>query len=79
MINFGVYDQKALSGLKRHFRKVNQCLQSDFNRHEVLSFAVWKRRSELKWKVDWGPYKRAILDARQGRKLWHARRGTVGL
>jgi hypothetical protein len=59
--------------LKRHFRKVNRCLQSDFDRHIKRSFAQHQRRSEKKWKVDWGSYAPLIAEAKAARALWRER------
>jgi hypothetical protein len=60
--------------LRRHFRRVNRCKQIDFERHALRQLAVWKRRSQLRWKVDWGQYAAAVAEAKQARVIWRDRR-----
>jgi hypothetical protein len=60
--------------LRRHFRRVNQCRQADFERHARRKLAIWQRQSRLRWKVDWGPYAAGVAEAKRGRAVWSSRR-----
>jgi hypothetical protein len=74
LIVFGAISHEGHMVLRRHFRRVNKCTQLDFERHARRMLAIWKRRSRLRWTVDWGPFVQAVEEAKQARELRHARR-----
>ena len=67
MLAAGVFSPETEIVLRRHFCRVNKCRQIDFKRHVSDSFVVWRRRSKLRWRVDWGPYRQAIEAAKTAR------------
>ncbi len=74
LIVFGAISHQGHMVLRKHFRRVNHCKQVDFERHARRKLAVWNRRSWLRWKVDWGPYTAAVLEAKQARAIRRDRR-----
>jgi len=44
--------------LIEHFCLVNNCNREEFLKHEEEAFDVWRERSELHWKQDFGKYSR---------------------
>ncbi|MGQ9702888.1 MAG: HNH endonuclease, partial [bacterium] len=41
----------------KHFCKVNDCSEKDFERHVDEAFEIWNERSKHEWKQDFGKYK----------------------
>jgi hypothetical protein len=76
MIVLGIISHEGHMVLRRHFRTVNKCRQIDFKGHANRSLAVWRRRSKVKWKIDWGPYTQTVAEAKAARTLWRERQGT---
>jgi hypothetical protein len=70
LIAFGAISNEGHMTLRRHFRRVNRCKQIDFDRHARRELSIWKRRSQLRWRVDWGPHAQAVADAKQSRATW---------
>src|SRR6266446_8646847 len=69
----GILEPRDLNRLIRHACKVNGYKRKDFNRDAKEADAVWRRQSELKWKIDWGQYKEAVSDAKAARVEWAIR------
>lgn len=67
LIMFGAISHEGYMVLRKHFRRVNRCKQVDFDRHARRQLAIWKQRSRLWWRIDWGPYADAIADAKRSR------------
>jgi len=44
----------------KHFCKVNNCSEKEFEKHRAVSFDVWQKRSKHKWKQDFGEYKEFV-------------------
>jgi hypothetical protein len=44
----------------RHFCKVNNCSEAEFETHVNNAFMVWKKRSQYQWKQDFGEYERYV-------------------
>lgn len=44
----------------KHFCKVNNCSEKEFEKHRTEAFEIWGKRSEHKWKQDFGKYKKFI-------------------
>jgi hypothetical protein len=44
----------------KHFCKVNNCSEKDFEKHVDKAFEIWRERSKLQWKQDFGKYKEFI-------------------
>ena len=44
----------------KHFCKVNNCSEKEFEKHRVVSFEVWEKRSKYEWKQDFGEYKEFV-------------------
>ena len=44
----------------RHFCKVNNCSEREFEKHVNDAFAIWRERSLQQWKQDFGEYKELI-------------------
>ena len=40
----------------RHFCKVNSCSEKEFEEHVRGAFTIWRKRSKLQWKQDFGEY-----------------------
>jgi hypothetical protein len=40
----------------RHFCKVNNCSEKEFEKHRKEAFEIWQNRSQQKWKQDFGKY-----------------------
>ena len=40
----------------RHFCKVNSCSEKEFEEHVKGAFTIWRKRSQLQWKQDFGEY-----------------------
>jgi hypothetical protein len=78
LIVFGAISHEGHMVLRKHFRRVNRCKQIDFERHARQRLAIWKRRSRLRWKVDWGPYQAAVAEAKQARAFRRDRRINAG-
>lgn len=70
LIMMGAIQYETYLLFRRHFRKVNRCLQADFDRHIHWSKAQWRRRSAKKWKIDWGPFVPLIAEAAASRARW---------
>lgn len=70
LIQLGVIKHDTHMLLRRHFRKVNGCLQADFDRHIQRSFSEWRRRSDKRWNINWGPYAPLIAEAALSRAKW---------
>jgi hypothetical protein len=69
----GYIGNEGFLGLRKHFRTVNNCQQKDFDRHIEISFAVHRRRSSKKWRVDWGDFKPMLAIAKAAREAWAAK------
>jgi len=52
--------EKGKQQLVSHFCKVNQCSESDFQRHQKEAFETFQRRSRLDWYQDFGEYEEEI-------------------
>jgi hypothetical protein len=44
----------------RHFCKVNNCSEAEFETHVNNAFMMWKKRSQYQWKQDFGEYERYV-------------------
>ena len=42
--------------LVEHFCKVNNCSREEFEESKAKAFETWERRSQYKWKRDFGKY-----------------------
>jgi hypothetical protein len=42
--------------LVRHFCRVNSCSEMEFKTHMKEVFAIWRERSNYRWKQDFGEY-----------------------
>jgi hypothetical protein len=73
----GVISHEGFMVLRRHFRRLNRCRQVDFDRHSRRALAIWKRRSKLRWRVDWGPFASAVAQAKAARAAWRERQAPV--
>jgi hypothetical protein len=73
LIAIGAISHEGHAVLRRHFRRINRCTQVDFERHALRRLTLWKRRSRLRWKVDWGPYAAAVAEAKRARAIWRDR------
>jgi hypothetical protein len=78
LILLGAISHEGHMVLRKHFRRINRCRQIDFERHAQRRLVIWKRRSQLRWKVDWGPYAAAVAEAIQARALWRQRKEMIG-
>jgi hypothetical protein len=72
----GKISRRAIAGLRRHFRKVNKCLQKDFDRHVFESGKVAIFRSLAMWRIDWGKYKSVVKEAAEAQAAWAAANPT---
>jgi hypothetical protein len=70
LIASGKINHAGHLALRRHFRTVNKCSQSDFDQHIDKSFAVWRERNTKKWRVEWGGFAPMLQEADAGRKAW---------
>jgi len=66
----GKIDSTRHAALRRHFRKVNNCKQTDFDEYFVRSLRTWSRRSKKHWTIDWGDYEPAVRKAANARAAW---------
>ncbi len=46
--------------LVKHFCKVNNCSQRDFERYEEESLGIWEKRSQHGWSQDFGDYEKLL-------------------
>jgi hypothetical protein len=53
--------------LIRHACKVNSCKPKEFKKHIGETNVVSSRRSDLRWRVDWGEFKEMVSDAKAAR------------
>ncbi|MBN1245173.1 HNH endonuclease [Candidatus Bathyarchaeota archaeon] len=44
----------------RHFCKVNNCSEKEFEEHVNNAFIVWKKRSQRQWTQDFGEYEKYL-------------------
>jgi hypothetical protein len=44
----------------RHFCKVNNCSEKEFEKHREEAFEIWEKRSKFEWKQDFGEYNESI-------------------
>lgn len=44
----------------RHFCKVNNCSEEEFEKHREEAFEIWEKRSKFEWKQDFGGYNEFI-------------------
>jgi hypothetical protein len=70
----GVITGNRYGLLRKHFRKVNGCRQQVFDDHALRSARIWLKRSRKRWKIDWGDFKPALVEAKAARDAWAARR-----
>lgn len=63
----GAMPMEELRRLVRHACKINGWKPRDFKRHADEAMEVWNKRSRLRWKVDWGPFREAVSDAKVAR------------
>jgi hypothetical protein len=70
LIAHGKIKHAGHMALRKHFRTVNRCSQSDFERHIETSFAIWRTRNTKKWRVEWGDFAPMLREAEAGRKTW---------
>lgn len=47
--------------LLKHFRKVNKCRNSTFQKHFKESVKVWEERSRKEWKLDLGECEKYVM------------------
>ena len=40
--------------------KVNNCERKTFKKHKKEAFEEWHKRSQYKWQIDFGKYKKLI-------------------
>jgi hypothetical protein len=73
LIAMGHIGHAGFIGLRKHFRTVNGCRQKDFDRHIKIGFAVHRRQSAKRWRIDWGDFKPMLAEARAAREAWAAR------
>jgi hypothetical protein len=69
----GAIDKQHVKGLIKHFCKINQCKGRDMKQHADEAMVIWQRRSDLRWKVVWGEYREAVMDAKAARVEWEIR------
>lgn len=74
LVAIGIMTAADERRLIRHFMKVNKCTKVAFERHVLRSFRDWRMRSKKKWKIDWGKFQLAILEAKMARDLYRRRR-----
>ena len=43
-----------------HFCTVNGCTKDEFQQHERDAFAIWEKRSQYRWKQDFGEYSKYL-------------------
>ena len=58
---------QELKRLIRHACKLNRSTEEDFDLHAQSTMFLWRRRSGLRWKIDWGQYREAVLEAKAAR------------
>lgn len=63
----GAMPIEELKRLVRHACKINNWKIPDFQRHADEAMEIWSQRSKLRWKVDWGPFREAVRDAKAAR------------
>jgi hypothetical protein len=44
----------------KHFCKINRCSEEDFEKYVKEVFEIWRKRSEHKWKQDFGKYQKFV-------------------
>ncbi len=44
----------------KHFCKVNNCSEKEFENHVNRAFEIWRKRSEHQWKQDFGKYEEFV-------------------
>jgi len=44
----------------RHFCKVNNCSEKEFEEHVDSAFKIWEKRSQYQWKQGFGKYEEFI-------------------
>lgn len=49
----------------RHFCKVNDCSEKEFEKHRKEAFEIWKKRSVFEWKQDFGKYKEFVNNEKE--------------
>lgn len=57
---FSEYKGFDLNHLVAHACKVNHCSRADFERHIAEERVTWKRRSKIKWTLDYGAWKHLV-------------------
>lgn len=55
-IRKGIWPEKVLDDLAKHFMKVNNCNMTVFKQHVEEAFNIWQERSKKNWKIDLGNY-----------------------
>jgi hypothetical protein len=73
----GHIDPDYLDELVDYFCRINSCKPKDFRRHAKEALAVFKKRSDLKWTVDCGPYGRDVERACAARDDLSGRRADL--
>lgn len=52
----GALTSAALQDTIDHFCRLNGVSREDFSLHEIEATKVWERRSQLSWRIDYGPF-----------------------
>lgn len=66
----GIIKPERYGALRKHFRKVNGCRQSDFCNHFARELRTWGRRSKKRWTIDWGEFRKQVEAASAARTKW---------
>jgi len=44
----------------KHFMRVNNCDRETFEKHKKEAISIWRERSQYKWTIDFGKYKKFL-------------------
>jgi hypothetical protein len=67
-----------LNRLIRHACTVNKWKKRTFQEHAENEWTIWKRRSALQWKIDWGQYGEVVSNAKAQRAERSTRIASAG-
>jgi hypothetical protein len=66
----GVIKTERYGALRKHFRRVNECRQREFDEHFGRALRRWAKRSRKKWRIDWGEFREQVRAAKAARAKW---------
>jgi hypothetical protein len=72
LIVAGKISHQTHLALRKHFRRVNNCRQLDFDRLAQQALTLHAKRSQITWEVDWGPFVAMVNEAKAAREHWHS-------